>query len=225
MLGWKLAWLNRNDISGKRGLIQRAVDSYRNRYPSMRSRRVARQAKLMNGTLRKRKQRGEEEDALLELMTSLATSAAGGSPTCINDSINTNNNSISVNHPYVTPTSLETAIVKPANHPKTIAMEDLVTGARCRIKINIETVSLDYIPHEFRLANSPFPRHLHSTVSNGKSRSMEEKMCNELAWKLVSTQPASNTLSFLTSLLHLRRVGLAQSQIFGWEEEYAPTCP
>ncbi|KAI8374521.1 uncharacterized protein BYT42DRAFT_483301, partial [Radiomyces spectabilis] len=59
LLGWKLAWVNADEIAGKRGLIQRAVDSYRNRYPSMRSRRVARQAKLMNGTLRKRKQREE----------------------------------------------------------------------------------------------------------------------------------------------------------------------
>ncbi|KAI8384631.1 uncharacterized protein BYT42DRAFT_529759 [Radiomyces spectabilis] len=54
-LGWKLAWLNTTEIAGKRGLIQRAVDSYRNRYPSMRSRRVARQEKLKKGTLRKRK--------------------------------------------------------------------------------------------------------------------------------------------------------------------------
>ncbi|KAI8986574.1 hypothetical protein BDB01DRAFT_786093 [Pilobolus umbonatus] len=61
VLGWKLAWLNKDEIAGKRGLIQRAVDSYRNRYPSMRSRRVARQEKLLNGTLRKRKQREGEE--------------------------------------------------------------------------------------------------------------------------------------------------------------------
>ncbi|KAI8341694.1 hypothetical protein BC941DRAFT_414245 [Chlamydoabsidia padenii] len=180
ILGWKLAWLNRNDISGKRGLIQRAVDSYRNRYPSMRSRRMARQAKLMNGTLRKRKQRGDEEDALMELMTSLATCSSPG-----------NNNSANVNHnhAYVTPTTLETAIIKPASHPKTIAMEDLTTGARCRIKVNVETVSLDYIPLEFRLANSPFPRHLHSTASNGRARWIEEKLCNELAWKLAWLNP------------------------------------
>lgn len=63
VLGWKLAWLNKEEIAGKRGLIQRAVDSYRNRYPSMRSRRVARQEKLLNGTLRKRKQREGEESA------------------------------------------------------------------------------------------------------------------------------------------------------------------
>ncbi|CAO3696154.1 unnamed protein product [Rhizopus stolonifer] len=56
ILGWKLAHLNSKQLAGKRGLIQRAVDSYRNRYPNMRSRRVARQEKLLKGTLRKRKQ-------------------------------------------------------------------------------------------------------------------------------------------------------------------------
>ncbi|KAI8337938.1 hypothetical protein BC941DRAFT_28737 [Chlamydoabsidia padenii] len=53
VLGWKLAWMN-PDLVGKRGLIQRAVDSYRNRTPTMRSRRAARQTKMLNGTLRKR---------------------------------------------------------------------------------------------------------------------------------------------------------------------------
>ncbi|KAI7867417.1 hypothetical protein BDF14DRAFT_1695355, partial [Spinellus fusiger] len=62
-LGWRLAWLNQNEIAGKRGLIQRAVDSYRNRYPSMRSRRVARQEKLLRGTLRKRKHREYEDES------------------------------------------------------------------------------------------------------------------------------------------------------------------
>ncbi|KAI7894122.1 uncharacterized protein EV154DRAFT_438668 [Mucor mucedo] len=61
VLGWKLAYLNLEEIAGKRGLIQRAVDSYRNRYPSMRSRRVARQEKLLKGTLRKRKHRDNED--------------------------------------------------------------------------------------------------------------------------------------------------------------------
>lgn len=55
-----MAYLNPEEIAGKRGLIQRAVDSYRNRYPSMRSRRVARQEKLLKGTLRKRKQREDD---------------------------------------------------------------------------------------------------------------------------------------------------------------------
>ncbi|ORZ15068.1 hypothetical protein BCR42DRAFT_466140 [Absidia repens] len=54
-LGWKLCWLNRDQLFGKRGLIQRAVDSYRNRHAELRSRRVTRQEKLANGTLRKRR--------------------------------------------------------------------------------------------------------------------------------------------------------------------------
>jgi len=53
-LAWKLTWLNPSVLSGKRGLIQRAVDSYRNRIPETRSRRVLRQEKLHSGTLRRR---------------------------------------------------------------------------------------------------------------------------------------------------------------------------
>ncbi|ORX48310.1 hypothetical protein DM01DRAFT_1409971 [Hesseltinella vesiculosa] len=54
-LGWKLCWLNKEQLCGRRGLIQRAVDAYRNHHTDMRSRRVTRQEKVANGTLRKRK--------------------------------------------------------------------------------------------------------------------------------------------------------------------------
>ncbi|KAI8638793.1 hypothetical protein BD408DRAFT_422433 [Parasitella parasitica] len=54
-LGWKLCWLNKDQLFGRRGLIQRAVDSFRNRHTEMRSRRVTRQEKVANGTLRKRR--------------------------------------------------------------------------------------------------------------------------------------------------------------------------
>ncbi|KAL0078140.1 hypothetical protein F4703DRAFT_1742319, partial [Phycomyces blakesleeanus] len=145
LLGWKLAWLNKNEISGKRGLIQRAVDSYRNRYPSMRSRRVARQEKLLNGTLRKRKNREGEE--------------IGGTA----------------------------ATVKPPHQPKTIAIDDVSTNMRYRIKINVENVDLDEISHEFRIANCVFPRAMNVNPDqsvNGRARWIEETICNELVWKL-----------------------------------------
>jgi hypothetical protein len=45
-IAWKLCWRNPEVLCGKRGLIQRAVDSYRNRTPENRSRRVMRQEKL-----------------------------------------------------------------------------------------------------------------------------------------------------------------------------------
>lgn len=151
VLGWKLAWLNKEEIAGKRGLIQRAVDSYRNRYPSMRSRRVARQEKLMNGTLRKRKHR-EGDDATDDMASSLTG-----------------------------------VTIQSAHHPKTIAIED-ANNQRFRIKINVESVDLEEINIEFRKANCPYPRVMNMarpTVNN--ARWLEETMCNELAWKMVST--------------------------------------
>lgn len=155
LLGWKLAWLNKEEIAGKRGLIQRAVDSYRNRYPSMRSRRVARQEKLLNGTLRKRKHREGEE---------------GGA-----EENNTTSSGVTL---------------QSIHHPKTIAIEDTVNNQRFRIKINVESVDLDEINIEFRKANCPFPRVMNMTQPppnvNNNSRWLEETMCNELAWKLVS---------------------------------------
>ncbi|KAI7873025.1 hypothetical protein BDF14DRAFT_64589 [Spinellus fusiger] len=159
ILGWKLALLNKNEISGKRGLIQRAVDSYRNRYPSMRSRRVARQEKLLNGTLRKRKQREDE--------FSLTDSA---SP-----------------HPSFSLTPLSTVIVKPAHHSKTLSIDDVVANMRYRIKIDVENVDLDDIDLPFRTANCVFPRTMNvsqSQSTNGCARWLEETLCNELGWKL-----------------------------------------
>ncbi|KAI8897389.1 hypothetical protein BC833DRAFT_527137, partial [Globomyces pollinis-pini] len=40
-IGWRLTYLN-PELIGKRGLLQRAVDSFRNRFPDSKSRRVAR---------------------------------------------------------------------------------------------------------------------------------------------------------------------------------------
>lgn len=173
-MGWKLAWLNKSEIAGKRGLIQRAVDSYRNRYPSMRSRRVARQEKLLNGTLRKRKNREEDDEA------GIAANNAATNGASVN----------SANQQSLTCTSLEAATIKPNHQPKTIAIDDLITNARYRIKINVETVSLDEISQEFRKQNCPFPRAA-ATINpeqyvGGRARWMEDKVCNELCWKLVS---------------------------------------
>lgn len=53
-IAWKLTWVNPTILAGKRGLVQRAVDSYRNRTAESRSRRVLRQEKLSHGTLRRR---------------------------------------------------------------------------------------------------------------------------------------------------------------------------
>ncbi|KAI8980915.1 hypothetical protein BDB01DRAFT_796072 [Pilobolus umbonatus] len=150
-LGWKLAYLNSDEIVGKRGLIQRAVDSYRNRYPSMRSRRVARQEKLAKGTLRKRKNRESEE------------------PECEEKKRKEDDEQI----------------------PKTVSIDDGLGGTKCRIRTNVESVSLDSIDLEFRRANCVYPRAMEiNTLSPFASqRQLEEAKCNELAWKLAWLNP------------------------------------
>ncbi|KAI5180340.1 hypothetical protein NEOKW01_0644 [Nematocida sp. AWRm80] len=53
-LAWKLTALNPALLYGKKGIVQRAVDSYRNLNKSTSSRRVVRMKKMTDGTLRKR---------------------------------------------------------------------------------------------------------------------------------------------------------------------------
>ncbi|KAK4516447.1 uncharacterized protein ATC70_011419 [Mucor velutinosus] len=189
-LGWKLAHLNSSEIAGKRGLIQRAVDSYRNRYPSMRSRRVARQEKLLKGTLRKRKQReseelGEDEERpvkSVKSIDSISAIPADGVP-----------GSTSVN----------------ADLPKTVSIDDGVGGAKHRIRINVETVSLDTIDMQFRKANCVYPRAMEINTSSpfASQRQIEEAKCNELGWKLAWLNPKqlANRKNLLQRVLDVYR--------------------
>jgi hypothetical protein len=160
-LGWKLAYLNPEEIAGKRGLIQRAVDSYRNRYPSMRSRRVARQEKLLKGTLRKRKHREVTN------------------PEDENDSNSTK--SAKNSHDYTTTEKT----------PKTILIEDIGSSSKCRIRINIESVVLDAVDMTFRKNNCVFPRALNITsdTPSVSQRRLDEAKCNEIGWKLAWLNP------------------------------------
>lgn len=190
MLGWKLAYLNANEIAGKRGLIQRAVDSYRNRYPSMRSRRVARQEKLLNGTLRKRKHRD----------CSPEESIGGGSATN-NAHLQDDNLLLKQSLVPISPSQHEAVAAaavavlaaqqqqqQQRNMPKTISIDDGPQGSKCRIRINIETVPLEVIDMAFRKNNCVFPRAINIT-GNAQSvtqRQLDEAKCNELGWKLVS---------------------------------------
>ncbi|KAI7867037.1 hypothetical protein BDF14DRAFT_1996175 [Spinellus fusiger] len=48
VLGWRLAFVNQKEISGKPGALQRAVDCYRSLQSHMHSRRVSKKTKLNN---------------------------------------------------------------------------------------------------------------------------------------------------------------------------------
>lgn len=171
-LGWKLAWLNVEEIAGKRGLIQRAVDSYRNRCPSMRSRRVARQAKLNNGTLRKRKSRDEDDDD--KAVLPYEPTSSPDSPEKIPR----------IQTAAATTTASSTTTER---HPKTFTIDDPATSSRCRIRINIESVDMSEIEDSFKTQNSVYPRALighNSTLPGSHAKWQQENECNELGWKL-----------------------------------------
>lgn len=171
ILGWKLAWIN-PDIVGKRGLIQRAVDSYRNRTPAMRSRRVARQTKMLNGTLRKRHSAAPDKES----SPSADLGEAGDGPFAV--------------APHI---------------PKTMTMED-EHHMRFRVKIALDSVDLDTIDTSFRLANCVYPRALNVDFlsSDLPPKWMEENVCNELGWKMVSAMNAQNEGPFeLTESFYL----------------------
>ncbi|CAG8451121.1 3399_t:CDS:2 [Ambispora gerdemannii] len=148
VLGWMLAYLNPEEMSGKRGLIQRAVDTFRNLQPGSKSRRVARQEKVLNGTLRKRKSSRPENEPR---------------PT---KRKYTNN-----------------------QKPKTLIVDNVVKGVKCRIKINVEDVNLNDIDIMFKKNNCVFPRAFCDQEHYVGRRYYEEVACNELAWKLAWLNP------------------------------------
>ncbi|CAO3589554.1 unnamed protein product [Absidia cylindrospora] len=224
-LGWKLAHLNMDEIAGKRGLIQRAVDSYRNRYPSMRSRRVARQEKLLKGTLRKRKQSPAfEENIDGNIPCKSPKIACGSAPMSTSSAImdNTGNPPPPTTTPtssLSSPSSSAAAQVaacgkipniypshgKSKNIPKTMIIDD--RGVKCRLRINIDSVDLNIIGETFRKTNCVYPRALISTSQNLTQRRQEETRCNEIGWKLVWLNPKhlTNKKNLLQRVLDMYR--------------------
>jgi hypothetical protein len=64
-------------------------------------------------------------------------------------------------------------------------------GGKLRIRINVDSVSLDAIDAEFRHANCVYPRALDINPLSpfASQRQIEEAKCNELAWKLAWLNP------------------------------------
>ncbi|KAG1252824.1 hypothetical protein G6F68_011612 [Rhizopus microsporus] len=137
----------------------------------MRSRRVARQEKLLKGTLRKRKQSDCEEPEDEE-------------QNC-------------------TSKKIEYSL------PKTVSIDDGFGRSKCRIRINVDSVSLDSIDMEFRKANCVYPRAMEINTNSpfASQRQLEEVRCNELAWKLAWLNPKqlANRKNLLQRVLDVYR--------------------
>lgn len=155
-VAWKLCWRNPEVLCGKRGLIQRAVDSYRNRATESRSRRVIRQDKLSTTGIAPRRRNSSSLSSSLESTSSLpgslqATSSGSSNPRHLNISYTD----------------------KDGNSQK------------MKVSIEIEQADLSSIPEDFKKLNCLYPQALsepHLSFADG--RWDYENSCNELAWKL-----------------------------------------
>lgn len=156
-LAWKLTWINSDVLAGKRGLIQRAVDSYRNRLTEMRSRRVIRQEKLTNGTLRRRTtETGELDDGY-------HSRSASGLPAL--------------------PISPHMAVpMLDASSGYATKGAKKSRNSKVSLDIAIENINDADVDEEFKIKNFVYSENWGPEV--GASRREYERECNEIAWKL-----------------------------------------
>ncbi|OLL23715.1 hypothetical protein NEOLI_005393, partial [Neolecta irregularis DAH-3] len=180
-IGWQLAWLN-PCLRGKRGLIQRAVDSWRNRDPKLRSRRVKRLARMDATTTTHR-------------VIEVAEEGHQWTGECVGE---TRIKSITPPQQQAPPPPQQLALQQEGNpgwirtrtSPKSPAgagasderrLTGQTKGARVRVKITIEDITLDEIPEPFRAANCVYPSHLRDAHAPNRE---SEMLYNEIGWKL-----------------------------------------
>ncbi|KAJ3209009.1 hypothetical protein HDU67_006424 [Dinochytrium kinnereticum] len=204
LLGWKLSYLNESEIGGRRGLIQRAVDSFRNRFPELRSRRVLRQEKYVNGTLRKRNDKVEDPANDMD------------ENELLNEARRTNENSEW--------SEILSLLARRQKSPKSITFEGIAEGRlyKTRIRVDVDLVDSSAVDTEFKEANCIYPRalgtfeaflqSLHAAylppfhdpdnpvapfpssldpfeADNTSLRYNQEAFCNEIAWRLAHINP------------------------------------
>jgi hypothetical protein len=211
-LGWRLTYLNPDELSGKRGLIQRAVDSYRNRFPEMRSRRVMRQEKLVKGTLRRRSDRPSslnyDSDSDSEDMMP-SPKKPKRPPPQTSPVVSSRSPRVARNSPHVP--AKRNVPLEPQD--PILTFDIIVRGnpVPVRIRTDIDTVSLDQLPQDFKHLNAVFPRANASTDTLGKTRIQEERTLNELGWKLCWLNPKLNG-----------KKGLLQRALDAYRSKFSP---
>jgi len=166
-VAWKLCWKNPEALCGKRGLIQRAVDSYRNRASESRSRRVMRQDKMVTpGSAPRRRASQSGSSAEFSLSASGSTSSIG----------------ITNSH-----AAGQAAAIASSSRYLTISYTDK-DGQSQKLKVNVEVESvpdLGVIPDDFKRHNCLYPQALHQPdLSFAEGRWDYETACNELGWRL-----------------------------------------
>lgn len=212
-IGWALSKLN-PCLRNKRGLIQRAVDSWRNKEPSLRSRRIRRMVALNDlHCTQENNIIHENANTLSTLDTSVVCMSSNTSPlppqfrqvTSCNVMTNTLHGLHEIGKKTGKSENTEEAVLK---RPKYILLDDNRKGTRVRVRVSLDEVSLEEIPDAFRRDHCVFPRRFVSIhASYGESEIeyeqteeiKKEQAINEIGWKLawLNMRLFANRPSFL----------------------------
>lgn len=211
-IGWALAKLN-PCLRNKRGLIQRAVDSWRNKEPSLRSRRIRRMVALNNlHCIRDARDMSfiiPHESPLPARFRQVASKTDVTLPPHHTICPNTvEKNDTETKKTQDTQEKLGELIKK----PKYILLDDIKKETRVRVRINLDDVNLEEIPDAFRRDHCLFPRRFIPILTTygepifhkyeyefQTEEAKKEQMINEIGWKLawLNMRLFANRLSFL----------------------------
>ncbi|KAG0073140.1 hypothetical protein BGZ93_003329 [Podila epicladia] len=178
--GWKLAHLNRLVLDGERGLLQRAVNSFRNLDEGNRSRRMKRRDKVANGTLQKRVARPVMDfrrDGAEMTVQSVENRDKGQRRPNEDDK--------------AAQASLPVSLSGHAESINLLEFQGYVQGQfqSLQIVISVDEVPLDSLDFEFKKRNCVYPRSFLDTHESPHwntfgIRQAEESYLNEIGWKL-----------------------------------------
>lgn len=200
-------------LRNKRGLIQRAVDSWRNKEPSLRSRRIRRMVALNNlHCIRDARDMSfiiPHESPLPARFRQVASKTDVTLPPHHTICPNTvEKNDAETKKTQDTQEKLGELIKK----PKYILLDDIKKETRVRVRINLDDVNLEEIPDAFRRDHCLFPRRFIPILTTygepifhkyeyefQTEEAKKEQMINEIGWKLawLNMRLFANRLSFL----------------------------
>ncbi|KAJ2451069.1 hypothetical protein EV183_003841 [Coemansia sp. RSA 2336] len=198
-LGWKLAFLNQELLTGRRGLLQTAVNNYRSAVAGRKSRRVTRMEKAERSAGAK----PAAQKRMCPAADANEHTAAEKRPRCEDDEMQlvtpppTAEAAMEVQSSDASPLPMPRTASAPlvsssAQSPQTakcLLISAYVSNkfTRIRISIDLGTISAAAVDQRFRREHAVFPRALNTPRSRYhglRGRWEFELTCNELAWRL-----------------------------------------
>ncbi|KAJ2155994.1 hypothetical protein GGF46_005477 [Coemansia sp. RSA 552] len=205
-LGWRLAFLNQELLTGRRGLLQTAVNNYRSMVAGRKSRRVTRmeKAEQQQGKRPLASEAGQplaecggssapsEKRAKIIYTPSVRAASDGPSqlptpPVSAGPAARSSEGGVSLQRPAP-------SLSQPSSSPlsaKCLLITAFVNNrfARIRIQIDIGAVVAGGVDDKFKKDHAVFPRALRTprwryTGAQQQGRWEFELVCNELAWRL-----------------------------------------